>query len=90
MRKAGLDEAFMVKKMKEWADAKKTIRTTEEGEEISTPDYGIQLRAYDRWEKLMNPEGKIKQAEKKREITFTEWISGKKEEPITEATVIAD
>lgn len=63
----GLTKEFMAAKVKEWVTA--------EGEK--GPDYDTQLKAYDRWEKIMEKEEQIQgQGGKvKRKIEFTEFVT---------------
>lgn len=90
LKRLGLTEVYMAKKLIEWMEAKKTVsaRVTNKKADVDTddfidvPDYDTQLKAYDRVEKIFNPVNKQKESGvKKKEITFTEWISGGPEEP---------
>jgi hypothetical protein len=69
---AGLTKEFMAAKIKEWATA--------EGEK--GPDYETQIKAYDRWEKVMEKEevGPSQGGKVKRKIEFTEFVTGGSEE----------
>jgi hypothetical protein len=85
LRSKGLTEQYVADKFKEWMDAKKVVsayRTGKSADEttddfIEIPDFDIQLKAYDRLEKILNSRNNApKDAPKKREVTFTEWVSG--------------
>jgi len=65
----GLTKEFMAAKIKQWVDA--------EGEK--GPDFETQIKAYDRWEKIMEREeqSQLQGGKVKRKIEFTEFVTGK-------------
>jgi len=64
----GLTKEFMAAKVKEWV-------TASNGDK---PDYETQIKAYDRWEKIMEKEENIQAGggKVKRRIEFTEFVTG--------------
>lgn len=83
----GMDDDYIAGKFKEWMDAKKVVsaRIIMKGSDgdadsktddfIDVPDYDIQIKAYDRFEKLMHVGNKEPGGQKKREITLTEYLA---------------
>lgn len=71
---SGLNTAFMVKKFKEWMDAKKYVGKN--GEEVNDP--ATQMLAYDRWKKVMDEQApqKTDGGKIKRKMTIEEFITG--------------
>lgn len=73
---AGLTTKYMVGKFKEWMEAEK-VHTSHTEPDRTVPDYDVQLKAYDRWEKVMTPKdiggGKVK-----RKLTIEEFVTGGK------------
>lgn len=76
---AGLTNQKMADKFKEWIDAEK-ITTSHTEPDRSVPDYETQLKAYDRWEKIMNM-GESGGPKLKRKLTVEEFIA---DDPIIE------
>ena len=72
---------YAAKKMKEWFEAKKTHSShTEPDREV--PDYDVQLKAYDRWAKIVNVGTEPSQGKVKRQMTVTEFVLGNESEAI--------
>lgn len=71
--KLGVDEDFVATKIREWMTANKVINTGMGTKEV--PDYKTQIEAYDRFQKLVDPNQQGDKG-KKREIKLTEWIQG--------------
>lgn len=72
----GLNTKYMAAKFKEWLEATK-VQTSHTEPDRKVPDYDVQIKAYDRWGKIMEDkplEGKIK-----RQMTVTEFVFGEKE-----------
>lgn len=71
---AGLTTEYMAKKFKEWLEAQK-IHTSHTEPDREVPDYDTQIKAYDRWEKVIGvtqgTKGKVK-----RQMTVTEFVMG--------------
>lgn len=74
---AGLTKEFITLKIKEWFEAQK-VDHSHTGPDTLVPDYDTQIKAYDRWEKIMeqqiNPEKKVK-----RKLTIEEFVTGEEE-----------
>jgi len=71
----GLTPAFMAKKVKEFVDAKKIDHSHTEPDKL-VPDYRTQIEGVKLWREIRNENIKGAQG-KKREITLTEFITGK-------------
>lgn len=69
----GLDNQKMASKFKEWIDAEKVLTSHTEPDR-SVPDYDTQLKAYDRWEKVMGM-GESGDPKVKRRLTVEEFIN---------------
>lgn len=70
---AGITMDFITLKMKEWFDAKKTVRS-KTGETIGEdPDYDTQIKAYDRWKDTVAPGGQRGGSAGKK-LTYEEWV----------------
>lgn len=81
MEKQGLNDDYIAKKFKQWLEAQKVVSArkgsnadSSTDDFIEVPDYDIQIKAYDRYDKVMSLEGKSQPGFKKREISLTEWI----------------
>jgi len=84
--KLGINDAFIAEKFKEWLDARKPTSGVKitigkdappdlKLEPLTEPDYDTQLKAYDRYEKIANPQvGKPKEGTVSRRITLEEFI----------------
>lgn len=85
LRDKGLTEKFMAGKFEEWINAKQKkneyVGKDDSGkpmyEEVENPDYDTQIKAYDRWDKAVNP-NQITPGTK-RKLTIEEFVTG--EEP---------
>ncbi len=78
---AGLTPQYMALKFKEWIDATKQLsarRNFETDDFIEVPDYETQIKAFDRWEKSMQP---VQPNGKgiKRKLTIEEFITGEEQ-----------
>lgn len=91
----GLNDEYMAEKFKEWMEAKKVVSakilvlgggekgaTSQTDDFIEVPDYDTQIKAYDRYDKIVNEHPKGGGGAKKRELTITEFITG--DDPPTE------
>lgn len=74
----GLTTEYMAIKFKEWMDAQK-IHTSHTEPDKHVPDYDTQLKAYDRWKKIMDNEasGRPLEGGVKRKLTIEEFVTGK-------------
>lgn len=80
----GLTAKYMAGKFKEWMEATKVI-TSHTEPDILIPDYDTQIKAYDRWEKVINKEEGDKVTGLRRKITFEEFVGG--EEKINDTDI---
>src|SRR5258708_14965648 len=72
---SGLTSKYMALKFKEWMEAQKTVTShTEPDREV--PDYDTQIKAYDRWEKVINHDQENQTKGYKRKVTFEEFVGG--------------
>lgn len=79
MAAEGLTSKYMVAKFKEWMEAQK-IHTSHTEPDREVPDYDVQIRAYDRWEKVMTRgQEQMGLGTVKRKITLEEFITGEEE-----------
>jgi len=75
---SGLTGKYMAKKFQEWLEAKKIVTSPTEEDKV-LPDYDVQIKAYDRWEKRMGePSGGGNGL--KRKVTFEEFVTGEEKE----------
>jgi len=83
LEERGINNDYIADKFKTWFEAQKVIAARNPSKEadehtndfIEVPDYDTQLKAYDRFEKIVNPVKMNPQdGMKKREISLTEWI----------------
>lgn len=71
----GLTTEAMAIKFKEWINAQK-IHSSHTEPDREVPDYETQIKAYDRWSKLLGiQEGEIGKGKIKRQMTVTEFIN---------------
>ncbi len=69
--RAGLTGEHWANKIFEWSEATK-IDHSSTGPDLDVPDYDTQIKGFDRWHKVMAPEGQTSGV--KRKLTIEEFI----------------